>query len=694
MPDLYPDTPDFMSQIKAVIEDNLSDEQFGVSELANELHMSRSNLLRKVKHLTNLSVSQFIRQVRLEHSMSMLRTSQLTISEIAYQVGFGSTSYFIKCFREHYGYPPGETHKRIGADKNNITDDQNQEPKPLIYSHRKSHVMVVGALAVLVLLIIGLLGYYWWSAPTSTPLEKSIAVLPFKNESSDSTNRYLINGLMESTLNNLQQIKDLKVISRTSAEKYRNVAKSIPEMAKELNARYFVEGSGQKMGDQLLLSIQLIDGPSDRHLWAKQYRRQAIDIFLLQEEIAKDIAKEVQAIVTQDERRRIEKKPTESLVAYDLFLKGIELLRQEGSDNLKGAIGYFKQAIGHDEKFALAYACSAIACYYLDLFMVDQQYGDEIADFADKAIFHDPILPESLIAKALSYAHKKEYKAAIPYFEKALAYNPNSILAINFLSDFYNSFTPNTAKYLEYALRGLRLDAAARDSAASSLNYLHLSNAFIQTGFLEEALVYIDKSLDYNPTNSFAVWVKAVILFARDKNTNAGRQLLLKELERDPNLLYILQELAKVYHYDGDDERAYQYYKRFIEIRERYQLDIFRNVNLTIAIVLANRGFREEADKFAANFKAFSDDDQTIYKPMHLALYYLYQQDAEKAINHLRQFSEADNYQYWILLLPNDPIVDPIRDHPEFKRVMHTIETKFWKQHDEIKASLEAKRLL
>ncbi|MGK6350428.1 helix-turn-helix domain-containing protein [Parapedobacter sp. DT-150] len=693
MPDLHSDTNGFISQVTAIIEDNLSDEQFGVSELANELHMSRSNLLRKVRSLSNLSVSQLIRQVRLARGMDLLKTAPLTVSEIAYQVGFGSTSYFIKCFREHYGYPPGEVHKRIPAAAT-LPVNENRESTPLAHPRPRRRLIVVGALTALTLLAIGLLGYYFWRRPPSTPLEKSIAVLPFKNESNDSTNLYVINGLMESTLNNLQKIKDLKVVSRTSAEKYRNVAKSIPEMAKELNVHYFVEGSGQKIGDQLLLNIQLIEGPSDRHLWSKQYRRHTTDIFLLQEEIAKDITKEIQAIVTQDERRRIEKKPTENLVAYDLFLQGVELLQQGGSDNLKNAIGYFKQAIGYDEKFALAYACSAIACYYLDIFMADQQYTAEIADFADKAVFHDPTLPESLIAKALFYAHKKEYKAAIPYFEKALEYNPNSILAINFLSDFYNNFTPNTAKYLEYALWGLRLDAAARDSAAASLNYLHLSNAFIQTGFVDEALAYIDKSLDYNPTNSFAIWVKAAVLFARDKNTLAGRQVLLKELERDPNQLHILQELAKAYHYTGDDERAYQYYKRFIEIRERQQLDIFGNVDLTIAIILANKGFREEADKFAADFKAFSDNDQSIYKHMHLALYYLYQRNAQKAIEHLQLFSEEDNYQYWILLLPEDPIVDPIRGLPAFKRVMHAIETKFWDQHNEIKASLEEKGLL
>jgi AraC-like DNA-binding protein len=110
MPDL-PES-DFFNQLNAVVEKNISNEQFGVSELADELNMSRSNLLRKVKKETNLSVSQLISKVRLTRAMELLRTGGLNVSEVSHQVGFNSTSYFIKCFREYYGYPPGEVGKR------------------------------------------------------------------------------------------------------------------------------------------------------------------------------------------------------------------------------------------------------------------------------------------------------------------------------------------------------------------------------------------------------------------------------------------------------------------------------------------------------------------------------------------------------------------------------------------------------
>src|SRR3546814_9264568 len=114
----------------------------------------------------------------------------------------------------------------------------------------------------------------------------------------------------------------------SSAEKYRNTAKTIPELADELKVNYVVEGSGQKVGNRILLNIQLIDARRDSHLWARQYEREVTDIFQLQQEIAKDIANEIQAIVTWEEQKQIERIPTNDLVASDMFLKAVELMNR------------------------------------------------------------------------------------------------------------------------------------------------------------------------------------------------------------------------------------------------------------------------------------------------------------------------------------------------------------------------------
>ena len=174
--------------------------------------------------------------------------------------------------------------------------------------------------------------------------------------SSDSTNLYFVNGLMESSLNNLQKIKDLRVISRTSVEKYRNTNKTISEIAEELNVNYLVEGSGQRVGDQVLLNIQLIDASKDTPIWAEQYNDKVVDIFSLQNAIAKKIADAIQATVTPAEIEQIDKKPTENVLAYDYYLKGLEQFKTETKEGLEAAIPLFEKAIENDPQFALAYS--------------------------------------------------------------------------------------------------------------------------------------------------------------------------------------------------------------------------------------------------------------------------------------------------------------------------------------------------
>ena len=680
----HPTRDPFLAQITTTIEKHLADERFGVSELADAMSMSRSNLLRKVKKQTRLSVSQLIRQIRLKRGMELLRTTSDNVSEVSHQVGFSSTSYFIKCFREHYGYPPGEVGK-------------NAEPPSVVASDSAAFQMsgrwlwvaAGGAIAI----VIGLL-LYWGRATSDPSLEKSIAVLPFKNDSNDSTNLYLINGLMESTLNNLQKIRDLRVISRTSSEKYRNTSLSIPEMAQELNVNYFVEGSGQKVGDQILLNIQLIEAASDRHLWAKQYRREAQDIFQLQQEIAENITAEIQAIVTPEEEKKISKVPTHNLVAYDLYLKGRHLFYQSTRESMEQAIPYFKQAVEQDPEFALAYAEAAMVCFYLDIFQLEKKYAAEIDRYADKAMLFDPNLGESLVAKALAYIQRQQYESAVPYLEKALEYNPNSGIVIHFLAEFYYLHHPNTAKYLEYALMKVRVDGASPDSVTTCHNYLQLSNAFIQAGFVEEALRYANQALEYGPDNATAGTLKTVILYATHKNLGWATERLAQLFDQDTTQFVIAQELGNFYYLARDYETSYHYYQKFLQLKEAQQLDIFRHINLKIGIVMANMGQKEKSETLIRNYKDYVDHEQTLYKHLNIAAYYSYKGNIPKVLEHLRLFSQEDDYFYWVLLLADDPVLDSARDLPEFKQLMRTIETKFWEEHKRTRATLEEKGLL
>ncbi|MCB0630286.1 MAG: helix-turn-helix domain-containing protein [Saprospiraceae bacterium] len=674
---------DFIEQAASIILENVSNEQFGVSELAAAMSMSRSNLLRKVKKYTRLSPSLFIRQVRLKKGMEMLRQTSLTVSEVSYQVGFGSTSYFIKCFREYYGYPPGEVGKRELVQKNPETNSSKPFPWQII----------IGAL--LALLVVSVLLLFKKMPPDAEhEPEKSIAVLPFKNESSDSTNVYFINGLMESTLNNLQKIKGLRVISRTSMEKYRNTNKAIPEIAKELNVSYFVEGSGQKIGDQVLLNIQLIEASSDKHIWSEQYSRKVGNVFALQNEVATKIAHAIEVIVTPAELAQIEKRPTKSIEAYDYFLQGLDPFLTRTKEGLEKAISLFEKAIDHDPQFSLAYADIAIAYYFLDLYQTEKQYTEQINNYADKALLYDSKSAESLISKAFYYLHTKEYRLALPHLEKALEYNPNSTLAIQMLADFYSYQVPNTAKYLEYALKGMQLDIAANDSITKSYIYLQLSNAFIQTGFIEEAVKYINLSLDHNQENYYAPYLKAFILYARDRNLEQTKQLLLREWNMDTSRLDILQDVAKVYYLQENYDSAFFYFQKFVKAREINGLDIYAQEDLKIGRVYERMGLQEEAAKFFNAFSAYCEKDQSIYKSANLAMKYAHEGKIDQAIEQLKIFSNTDNYQYWFLLLENDPLMKPLKKHPEFDGIIQKIEDRFWENQAQLRKSLEEKGLI
>ena len=780
---------DFLDKITAIIEENLSDERFGVSELAHAIGMSRSNLLRKVKKINGQSVSQFIRQIRLENAMEMLKENDQTVSEVSYEVGFGSTSYFIKCFHDHYGYPPGEVSKRQLEENGTVNLDQavnepetgqssiakfwqelkrrkvmkviivyasmtfivlqllsilieplflpdwvmtlvivllaigfpiaivfswifditptglevtqslNQNGNPQNGSLNRRKSFLYAALIGVLLVVVAMLAYPKVfksdEASLNPDLEKSIAVLPFKNDSDDLANVYIVNGLMESVLNNLQKIEDMRVISRTSVEKFRKNTKTISEIAKELNVSYFVEGSGQKIGDEILLNIQLIEASTDKHLWAQQYKRKATDIFDLQQEVAKNIAEKIEVIITPEEAEQINKKPTDNLEAYDYFLKAQDLFFLGNREGLEAAIPLFKRAIEYDKEFSRAYANIAISYYYLDIFQAEKRNTTLINDYADKALLYDSKSAPSLIAKALYHMNSSEYPEALPYFEKALEYNPNSAEVIRFLSEFYTSYMPDTEKYLEYALKGVQLDIASNDSIQSSYIFLHLSNAFIQSGFVEEAEKYINKSLDYNPDNIYSDYVKAYILFAKNEDLAQTRDMLVATLEKDTTRLDVLQEVAKMYYYERDYQNAYYYYKKFTDIKESQQLDIYPSEDAKIAVVFEKAGSKAESERYFNSFLNYANSDKSIYKNLSLAMYHAYKGDTEKGLEQMKLFTQQDNYVYWALLfLKIDPLADPIKDNSEFQQLLEKIETKFWKDHKRIKRSLEEKGLL
>src|SRR6185369_16080262 len=183
------------------------------------------------------------------------------------------------------------------------------------------------ALAVATLVILGMSALFVFqpSRNRNSPLnpDKSIAVLPFENRSEDKANAYFADGIQDEILTRLSKIADLKVISRTSTRHYKSAPENLPEIARQLGVAHIVEGSVQKSGDGVRVNVQLIKAANDSHLWADTFDRKLTDIFSVENEVAKAIADQLRAHLTGREEQVIAAKPTDSVEAYDAYLRGL-----------------------------------------------------------------------------------------------------------------------------------------------------------------------------------------------------------------------------------------------------------------------------------------------------------------------------------------------------------------------------------
>ncbi len=262
--------------------------------------------------------------------------------------------------------------------------------------------------------------------------EKSIAVLPFENLSSDKENAYFTDGIQDEILTRLSKIADLKVISQTSTQQYKSAPENLPEIALQLGVTHILEGSVQKSGDTVRVNVQLIKAAEDSHLWAESYDRKLTDIFSVESEVAKAIAGHLQAKLTGQEERVIAARPTENPDAYDAYLRGLayNLKTANSAANSRGAQRYLRDAVRLDRKFALAWALLSFVDargYLTQTLQPTDDLREEARQAAATALALEPNLGEALHAEGYYYyACLKDYDTAVRYFEQARQFLPNS----------------------------------------------------------------------------------------------------------------------------------------------------------------------------------------------------------------------------------------------------------------------------
>jgi TolB-like protein len=269
---------------------------------------------------------------------------------------------------------------------------------------RKKHAWIyVVAIAGAISVTLFFLGRY--TAGSGTPRQseaatvsaKSIAVLPFDNLSRDPDNAFFAEGVQDEILTRLAKVADLKVIARTSTQRFKSAPENLPDIAKQLGVANILEGSVQKVNDQVRVNVQLVNALTSAHLWAEIYDRKLSDIFAVQSDIAKTVADTLQAKLTGSEKQMMAAQPTTDTTAYELYHKGRSLWEKRSGDNIPKAIAYYEQAIAQDPNYALAYAGLAKAYILLPFYAGTDRLdaGSKAKDAALKALQLDPNLAEA-----------------------------------------------------------------------------------------------------------------------------------------------------------------------------------------------------------------------------------------------------------------------------------------------------------
>jgi TolB-like protein/Tfp pilus assembly protein PilF len=235
------------------------------------------------------------------------------------------------------------------------------------------YVAIVGGLLSIGLFFVG---RYTAGTKQNASSAKSIAVLPFENLSDNKQNTYFADGVQDQILTNLAKVSELKVTSHTSARQYKSgIERNLREIGRQLGVAYIVEGSVQRVGDRLRINAQLIDARTDTHIWAETYDRTAADLFTIQSELAESIVAQLKAKLSPKQKAEIEERPTQDLVAFDLYLQAKQivdsyLIAEDVRAALLKALQSLDEAIKRDEKFVAAYCYAARAndlLYFFDL---------------------------------------------------------------------------------------------------------------------------------------------------------------------------------------------------------------------------------------------------------------------------------------------------------------------------------------
>jgi len=574
----------------------------------------------------------------------------------------------------------------ITAIKNPTKEDTVPAQKLEPGLSKPSQVRKYVVAAIILLAIIGYFGYQKINSDRPNSLsDKSIAVLPFDNLSDDKGQEYFSEGMMDEILNQLVKVRDLKVISRTSSMSFKNSDQTLKDIASQLGVANVVEGTVMKAGDRVRISVKLIKASSDQQLWSETYNRDLSDIFTIQSEISKNIARELKAIISLEEQKELEQIPTSSQLAYDYYLKALQIFPYTDFEKV---IEFCSKAIEADPNFAMAYLlrCESYASVYFNR-LSGWENSFELAkvDF-DKAKALNVASIELKITEGRLLHFSRRYKEAIDLYEKLKADYPN-------YADIYSMLASSQRRLGRWSEARMNHEKAISLDPADMSNYREIARFCLVTRDYSKAYEYAVKLGD----ESF----KEACLFVLTGNPKVfktpanlrdkyrlNRQLddliaLIDSSKSDvienafsymPKAL----DFADAYYLKGDRERAKQYANEAIAMLEKKLKESSNDERLfwALSVAYAHAGRINDAISYAkktVQMVPLQTDAFVIGPFFEDNLFYVY--------IICGQYDLAMDKLEWLLTIPGSfsnsdlkvsPWFDPLRDLPRFQKILNT----------------------
>jgi TolB-like protein/AraC-like DNA-binding protein/tetratricopeptide (TPR) repeat protein len=687
---------EFIQKLTELVEANLANETFGIEDLAREMGMSHSSLHRKLRSATNQNISQFIREVKLKKACELLLSGDLTVAEVAYQVGFGSPTYFNRCFHQYYGCTPGELRnpKQKTETEKQIVAISEKRKRP------KITIVFILCASILIPLFFFLINRAYVSKAEPVP-DKSIAVLPFIYLGDEVDKQYLADGTMDAILLHLSKIKDLRVISRTSVEQYRNTHKTTQTIGHELDVSYVLEGSFQKNNDRIRLILQLIKTSDDGHVWSGAYDREWKDVFSIQSEVSETIASELNILITPEEKQMMSKAPTSDLTAYDFYQRGNAEFDKYGLDNqndyipLGKAQKYFRKALELDSTFALAYVQWAGVIYQWNYWknFLNENFQDSVFFLANKALSFDNQCAEGYYYRGLTFRENGKSSEALNELDKAIQLNPNAWWAYylrSFIFEEFFDFVGSISNMNEAALRN-------RGTRLADILYV-LGYKLVDYGFSDLGKKYYRQvyelggdSAKYLSCLSWAEGSKGNFEKAYQMADSAYKM----DSSRVDNLSLYCAMTGRF------NEQHSLELKKFDRLKKSGEIDLYGSKS--IGYYLWQKGRTKEAKYyFDKQIKIDLESIRlgrwnAIQRGAHfdLAGVYAFLGEKEKAYYYLDEVNKNHSFPiWWINLFKHDPLFNPIRQEPRFQKILKDVEAKYQTEHEQLEKWLVQQKML